>query len=345
MGSPRVKLKLASRAPLVLVLSAIGVFLAAVLGGIPGSVADAYARNIFPRISSGLAPIGGLIAVSWIDILIPLLLLTGVFLIYLRRPMALAGLLGAGYLFFFFSWGVNYQRSPLETRLDYRVDAVTDAAVRALVDEAAASLNAMYADRPASTMSPAELERVADQRVRQVVRAIDGVPVTAWGVPPVKRSRLLDPFFRAGSVDGMFNPFWHEAIVTSSVLWFERPATLMHELAHLRGYAREGEANFIALLAGIGADHPELRYSGWQLLWMYVATPENNRLLDAGPRRDLDAIRRRIQQAEVEWVNRTQRRTFDTFLRANRVPEGVRSYAEIVRLAAGTRHAWDRFGD
>jgi hypothetical protein len=186
----------------------------------------------------------------------------------------------------------------------------------------------------------------ADARVRAVVEAVDGIPEDLWSSPaPVKRSRLLDPLFRAATVDGMFNPFWHEALLTGGLLEFERPVTVMHELAHLRGYANEGEANFVAFLSAIGSANPRFQYSGWLMLWMYLRSADSEALLDPGPRQDLDAVRQRLERGRVEWVNRTQARTLDLFLRSNRVDEGVRSYAQIVRLAVATRHEWDRFRD
>ena len=46
------------------------------------------------------------------------------------------------------------------------------------------------------------------------------------------------------------------------------PFSACHELAHLRGFMQEEEANFIAFLAGTGADSPELSYSSYLLGWI-----------------------------------------------------------------------------
>jgi hypothetical protein len=66
-------------------------------------------------------------------------------------------------------------------------------------------------------------------------------------------------------------------------------------------------------------------------------------MLDEGPLADLRTIYERRREEEVEWVSRAGDRTLDTFLRANRVRGGVRSYSELVELAVGTRPSWNRF--
>jgi hypothetical protein len=184
----------------------------------------------------------------------------------------------------------------------------------------------------------------ADSGVRRIVGVIDGIPDRTWNPRTrVKVSWLLDPFFRMSGVDGMFNPFGHEPIVTSDLLPVERPMAILHELAHVRGYPNEGDANFVALLAGVHSPDPRLRYSAWLSLWMYLGSREGDRLLDDGPREDLAAAYRRMRAGRIEWLDRAQSTALDSFLRANRVEGGIRSYSRIVRLAAGTRDSWERY--
>jgi hypothetical protein len=141
----------------------------------------------------------------------------------------------------------------------------------------------------------------------------------------------------------MFNPFGQEALVTVPLLAIERPVIVMHEIAHFMGYANEGEANFIAFVAAIHSSQPMTRYSGWLYMWQYLRTRGADGLLDPGPRADLQRIDERRREEQVEWISRAGDRTLDTFLRANRVRGGTRSYSEMVSLAVGTRPSWDRF--
>jgi len=57
--------------------------------------------------------------------------------------------------------------------------------------------------------------------------------------------------------------------------------------------------------------------------------------LARGPRDDLSAIAARLATVQPA-VARASWQTYDRFLKANRVPKGVRSYDEAVRLVVGT---------
>jgi hypothetical protein len=127
------------------------------------------------------------------------------------------------------------------------------------------------------------------------------------------------------------------------VLDIERPFVIAHELAHVRGYPDEGDANLIAAFATIMSNSPAFQYSGWLSLWLYLRTRDLDMLLDAGPRADLQRIFERARSEQVQWINHFQTLMLDWFLKSNHVEQGVRSYSRIVLLAAGTEPYWDRY--
>lgn len=347
MRFPGVKLNLSKGLPLALALLALATFFWAWAGFLPSALVEEwYSRGAFPVVSRGIAPLAAVVGWSLMDVLLPGGVLVAGYLLYRRRPLPVAGLLALGYLFFFWTWGVNYHRVPVEEKLDYQPGRVSEEAVSALILEAAREINRTYrvGGPEVGSSHDRALASEADARIRSVVEAIDGIPSARWGrLLRSKTSHLLNPVFRASGVTGMFNPFGHEPLVTGGLLPAERPMVVLHEIAHVRGYADEGEANFVALLAAVHSGNPELRYSGWLSLWMYLGAEQSNRLLGPGPRADLVAIADRVRRSRIEWVSRTQGRTLDVFLRVNRVPGGIRSYARIVQLAVGTRHDWGRF--
>lgn len=337
-----VKRKLAGLYPtLLLVTLALIVVCIAFTGVLPPPWVETwYSRGMFPVISRVLAPLAQAVPFSWIDLVLPAGLVALIWIVRTRRFRHVFGLLAGAYLFFFLTWGLNYQRMPLISKLDFSPDRVTDAAVEELRDEVAAQLNTLFEEKERAESNDDAVISEASLRVATVVKKLDGV---SFPSPSVKTSRLLNPLFRAEGTSGMFNPFGREALVTEPLLPFERPVVVMHEMAHVLGYANEGEANFIAFLAAIHSTQPLLRYSGWLSLWQYLRSPGSEERLDAGPRADLEALYERYRHDRVAWVSRAGDRTFDTFLRANRVRGGTRSYSEIVTLAVGTRPSWDRF--
>jgi hypothetical protein len=88
---------------------------------------------------------------------------------------------------------------------------------------------------------------------------------------------------------------------------------------------------------------PAFQYSGWLNLWLYLRTRELEKLLDAGPRNDLQRMSDRARAEQVRWINDFQSILLDWFLKANNVSQGVRSYSRVVLVAAGTEPTWDRF--
>ena len=156
-------------------------------------------------------------------------------------------------------------------------------------------------------------------------------PKTSW----------LSPFFRASGVSGMLAPFYLETLLNPDLTGPERPSVLAHEWAHLSGYAPESDASFVGYLAALRAG-PAAEYSAWLDLVSEAANqlqPVTQRLvlekLEAGPRRDQDAIRERLK-ALVQPVETVAWSTYDQMLKSQGVDEGVQSYSRVVQLLIGT---------
>ena len=190
-------------------------------------------------------------------------------------------------------------------------------------------------------MDDRRVREEAVERVRRVAAVIDGAK---WqGSSRIKNSLLANPWFHAAGIDGVFNLFAHEPLITNSLLQFEKPFVMTHELAHVYGYAGEGDANLIGVFATLMSPDPHFRYSGWINLWLYVRNRKLDGLLEPGPRQDFDAMLERMRSEQIQWLSAIQSTILDWYLKSNSVPEGIRSYSQVVRLAAGTEPYWDRF--
>src|SRR5262245_38134915 len=80
-------------------------------------VEKAYSEFAFPTVSHISSFVADAVPFSWLDIAV--LALAGVIIYSLRtRNVAvLVATLSAGYLWFFWSWGLNYHRPSLESRM------------------------------------------------------------------------------------------------------------------------------------------------------------------------------------------------------------------------------------
>jgi hypothetical protein len=261
---------------------------------------------------------------------------TGLVRALVSSVVSLTTLTAVVLLLFFFLWGLNYRRVPLDQKLDYERNRVTREAALRLGGHALLEVNALHAsahglDGDATHAPSLESAFGAAQRILGSVRpAVPGVP---------KRS-LLERYFRAAAIDGMTDPFFLEIIINPDTLPFERPFVLAHEWAHLAGYANEAEANFVAWLSCTEGD-AMARYSGWMAIFEHVAAslPRADRTtltsqLAAGPRHDLQAAAARYATSSPV-VRTAALDAYDRYLRANRVHEGVASYSAVVRLMLG----------
>jgi hypothetical protein len=320
--------------------------LAALLVPLPPHLVETrYSTTIYPVLQSRVTAVTNLSPLALLDVAAVAI---GLFLTFsFARRMRARGLSSAvAYssvnvltltalivLWFFVLWGANYRRLPLEEKLNYDQARVTrDAALR-LGTHALGEVNGRYDAAHATLVQGPSLDAAfgAAQRALGASRlAIPGTP---------KRS-LLELYFRAAAIDGMTDPFFLEVILNPDTLPFERPFVLSHEWAHLAGYANEGEANFVAWLTCSQGDAMAV-YSGWMAIFEHVvaALPGADRVqltsrLADGPRRDLQEAAARYSRSSPV-VRTAARDVYDSYLRANRVPEGVESYSTVVRLMLG----------
>jgi hypothetical protein len=340
MVIPRVKKKFPRR--FTPVLLAVATFLASVAGVFPETVVETtYTQVVFPTISHIVGVAADSVPFSWLDLAIPVGLAVLVYSLRLKRWNLAFGLVSGAYLWFFWTWGINYHRVPLSVRLGLEPAGITALDADQFAENAVHELNRLSPLVRQPSSGDREIATAAARRVRAVVSRIDGQDWAA--ASRVKRSLLGDGWFRIAGVDGAFNPFGHEPLVASGLLTVELPFVMAHELAHVRGVPDEGDANLIALLATIASDDPVFQYSAWLNLWFYLSTPARDALLDAGPREDLQAIYMRNRSQQIPFVRSVQTTVLDLHLKANDVDEGVASYSRFVALAIATRDRWEQY--
>lgn len=244
----------------------------------------------------------------------------------------------AVYVAFLCTWGFNYRRVRLRDRLPFDASQVSDQSAGRLFATTVDRLNALYPE--AHSRMDAD-ESVALAKALDAVMGDLGVAREVVVARP-KRTWVQWYFARSG-VDGMTDPIFLETLVNSELLPFERPFVIAHEWSHLAGLADEGEASYGGWLACMRAGVPE-QYSGWLFLYGELAAavpPQSARAASAkllpGPRDDLRAIHARIARSMSPVMSTASWRLYDTYLKANHVQAGARSYREVVQLVLGVR--------
>jgi hypothetical protein len=244
-----------------------------------------------------------------------------------------AAILGLYAVWFELSWAWNYARAPLETRVRYDPTRVTPQAASALRRRAMSQLNALAKSAHARATLPLDLVALRGAWLPAVQRVGDTwVPLVGAAKPTV-----ADPFMLATGTQGFINPFTLNVATASDLLWFERPFDYAHEWSHVAAYAREDEANYLAIVTCLRSTDPAVRYAGWFELFLYLPQKPHYARREFVPLvwRDFAALRRRdarhinVMLAHWSW------RTYNVYLKTNRIAAGIANYDEVTRLMLG----------
>ena len=252
-----------------------------------------------------------------------------------RRSLALGGLL---YFVFQLTFGIGHARLPFAQLAGLDVRPAGVATLRQVCDDLAGRAARC---RPASLALDAGWEDSIASAYDDAGREL---AVLAGPRPAIRRpwiSRLLV----LSSITGIYSPFTAEPHVAAGLPESMVPFVAAHEVAHLRGFAREDEANFIAWWVGSQSPDPRLVYScelqafryAWARLRQVdpIAGEEVWRQLDADVRADAEGIWR-FWQRQPEVAHRTLSAVSNAvnhaYLKSAGHADGVRSYGRMVDL-------------
>jgi hypothetical protein len=250
---------------------------------------------------------------------------------------------------FFLLWGFNYQRLPVETQMGFTVEMPSrEALFSELERQTAVVLAARNVLQPDTAQAipdngmPATLEAdirlLVEQRYAQL------------GLPAAGRPRGRQPFWngfliRFGAA-GIYNPFTGEGNIDRGLYFLTKPYNLAHELGHAYGWGDEGTCTFLAYLALSASEHPLYRYSAELGYWRELAgacrraDPEAyGTLFDqlpAGFVQDLVNIRKAVDRYP-EFFEAFRVKTYDNYLKAQGIREGMANYGKVVPLVLAWR--------
>jgi hypothetical protein len=342
----------------LLQVAVVGLAVAAAVFPVPAWVADGvYGARVFPWLQWRLTGVTNLVPFAVLDVVLVAAVLWFVWgavavvrggkgrrlATFWRWEWRYAVALAITYLAFLAAWGLNYQRLPLASGLDHASSRVTPESVRAFADVALAEVirhRGALGDAPLRPEPRAAVARALEPAFHETARLL-GVPGPVR--PGVPKLTLLDAHYTRAGVSGMTDPLFLETLLASNLLPHELPVVLAHEWGHLAGFARESDASFFGWLVCLRGD-ARAKYSAWlpMLLRALAALDRDVRRdlasrLPRAVRDDLDAARVRDERDLVRLVTNVSQKTYDQYLKANRVQSGIRNYGEVLELVVGTR--------
>ena len=171
------------------------------------------------------------------------------------------------------------------------------------------------------------------------------------GFYPMPKPLYFSDFVSQQYMMGYYFPFSMEANYNKVAYVTNLPVTMCHELAHLKGYIQEDEANFIGFLACISSDDLLFQYSGYLSVLNYVninfyeAVGEDYERymaevqIDRQVYEDAVFVRKedwdRIEKEAVvdtEVVDAVSTGFVETSLKLNGVDDGMVAYSRVVGL-------------
>ncbi|MDF2612727.1 MAG: hypothetical protein K0S71_513 [Clostridia bacterium] len=263
---------------------------------------------------------------------------------------SLLSILAASSVFYFLfmsMWGFNYLRPRLGDTLGIHVTRYTTSELAELYSYLIDEVNALSEQ----TLKDADGNTILDGGYKSAFeRASLGYNEAAKAFPMLKgtygspKPILISKLMNYTGIAGIYFPFTGEANVNITLLDPAIPSTTLHEMAHQRGYANEDECNFISFLSSSMHPDVDFKYSGYLLALSHTSSAlarDNAPLLHQLNQRLSPYVLQDITNQYGFWkqyegtVEALSSKVNDTYLKANGVSDGEKSYGRMVDLLLG----------
>lgn len=319
----------------------------------PEVVERVYSQGIYRIWAQLVSCVTGLVPVSITEIMVlvglPAALIASV-AAWIRRKIGwqrlLSGWLTAAlvlYTVFYAGWGLNYSRMPYAQTAGLEVRAVELDKVAQLTQQLAQQANELRAqlcDGDGAYALKKSRRDVMQDVNDAYARAAEKYPWLSGRYGAPKLAILSTPLAHL-NIAGIFAPFLMEAHVNNHEGDVMLAATAMHEAAHLRGFAREDEANYIAYAVCMESEDVYVRYSGTLLGLIYAGNALNSG--DPAAYRAVwesysPGVIADLRAYNAAWApykgaaSEVGDQMNDAYLKANRQTDGIKSYGRMVDL-------------
>lgn len=265
--------------------------------------------------------------------------------------MRLTAVLGLVYFLFILLWGLNYQRPPFADLAGLTVRPAEPVELTELCQELLRRANHLRCSLHQDSRGVMYLVKGKDEAL---IMAEAGYKEAAFIYPQLggtygrPKGVLLSSYMSYLGLSGVYSPFTGEPNINMAFPDSLMPATVCHEMAHQRGFAREDDANYIAYLTCNYNPDQEFQYSGTLLALLHVMAAlqssaplqysELEKQVSPEIRADLAEYRSYWKMHQGPMADLSSRIN-DLFLKSNRQREGIKSYNRMVELLLAERRA------
>ncbi|PID71084.1 MAG: amino acid permease [Flavobacteriales bacterium] len=320
----------------------------------PQTVEKYYSNFFYIGISKFLRFIFGWIPFSVGDVLIAILIGMAIYklikIIRQKPKISLYGLfkymaiLSVIYFIFNIMWGLNYYRQSFEDKLGLTKDSITifDLELLAnkmidrtksiqleLVENDSIPVNIPYNHSHIARFTTEAYKQNRFKNYRDILTRVSS-----------KKSLFSLPLSYMGFA-GYLNPITGEAQLNSKIPNVIQPAVSCHETAHQLGIASEDEASFLGFMVAAHSDNLYFKYSAYfyalqrVLQAIYLRDEAKFEAIAATLPKGIKKDMANVKSFWQSYKNPTRpvfNVIYDTFLKANRQKEGLKSYSKVVDL-------------
>ncbi|HWP95713.1 MAG TPA: DUF3810 domain-containing protein [Syntrophomonadaceae bacterium] len=331
-------------------------------------VENYYSRGLDRSIIQGLSAVTGIFPFSLAELAVILLLVFIVWQIFrmvitpakrkelgrdksARFLINVLVLISLAYFIFTLLWGLNYYRLTFANITHMTVRPASKEELADLCESLIVQANQLRTivdeDHDGVMHITEGKEQVLNRASAGYLEAADRYPQLGGKYGKAKGVLFSETLSYMG-LSGVYCPFTGEANVNMAIPDSMLPATVCHEMAHQRGFAREDEANYIAYLTCKFNPDPGFQYSG--ILLAVTNAMNMMRNVDAeryqqlrkeygtGLRNDLADISQYWAKHE-SFLERISSQVNDGYLKSNGQTAGIYSYNQMVDLLLAERRA------
>lgn len=313
-----------------------------------------YSKGIYPFISSLFRHVFGWIPFSAGDLfylLISVFIIHSVFNFFRKKPkdysssfLSIGAFLSVIYFLFYFLWGLNYFRQPVEISMQLTKNKYDQKALISLTDKLLSNLKKTHQTLVSNDTLKVKILRSDKELMEQTQNGYTLLEKTfpQFDYKPVslKKSLFSLPLTYMG-FSGYLNPFSGEAQVDHLVPKVSLPIISSHEVAHQLGIASESEANFIGFLAAIHNEDPVFQYSAYLMAYRYALydlSRSDPSIAKEYMKRTPLGVRKNIKEINEFWQkyqNASEKYFkifYDHYLKINKQKHGIKSYSKMIDL-------------
>ncbi len=326
-----------------------------------------FATGIYRVLSQGMALLTGWLPFSLMELVIivgPITVLVLIlrqiirvvrekrFLLIMTMLQNLLCLVAVVFFGYVLLCGVNYHRYSVAVHFGLAVENSSIEELEGLLAELADRATELRAqltteDERGVYILPYSKRELGKEAKKAYEALAEEYPVFG-GLYPAPKHVFFSHLMSYTEITGVFTPWTMEANVNIDISPYSIGSTMCHELAHMRGFMREDEANYISYRVCMASDSKDLQYSGTMLALIHTGNALYRQNADKyftiyrehyseAVIRDLVANNEYWDQFEKPVVGDTTigeiaEKVNDTYLKINDQTDGTRSYGRVVDL-------------